>query len=236
MKKSIFVLAILVLVAAGSASAHEHQAFKIGNKVYEFTVGSLNEPIAVDDKTGVDLRVREASNGSHDDEEGTPVTGLDQTLKVELIAGGVKKTLDLTPAFGEPGAYRAHFIPTVQTTISYRLFGTINNTEVDLTFTCNPAGHPRAEDDMSEVELSPGVTRVSKSGAFGCAIARADLGFPEPAATGYDMNQKIGGLDTRLADLSTTSRNFTYTALGLGILGTILGAFAIARKKRELSL
>lgn len=174
MKKIISSATIaLTLALPFMVSAHEHQAFEIGGATYEFTVGSLNEPIAVDDKTGVDLRV---------ERNGAPLAGLETALKVELIAGDKKKTLDLSPVYNTPGAYKAAFFPTVQTTYAYRVFGELEKTPVDLTFTCTPAGHARAEEDTARVEVSNGVTRVLKSGGFGCPTAKAELGFPEASA------------------------------------------------------
>ena len=38
-----------------NAYAHQRQLFTIGNTDYLFVVGSLNEPIFVDDKSGVDF-------------------------------------------------------------------------------------------------------------------------------------------------------------------------------------
>lgn len=235
-----FLLALVLMPL--SSFAHEHQVFRIGNKTYEFTIGSLNEPIVIDDKTGVDLRVvavggsaddhgdHAADFGDHGDHAaGIPVMGLEQTLKVELIAGNQKKVQDLSPAFGAPGAYKTVFYPTVQTTFSYRLFGKINDVPVDLTFTCNPAGHPRAEDDNSEVKLSEGVTRIKKSGAFGCAVAKGDLGFPEKSASLVDLNNGHGNLNNSVSML----KGLAGLALLLGVAGTAVGVLAMRGNKNN---
>src|SRR3989338_7123072 len=102
----VFLIALAAILALTinplPASAHGHTSFEIKGKIYSFTIGSLNEPIAVDDKTGLDLRVvsmahHDASEGEH---AGAPVEGLDKTLQLELIAGDKKKTLSISPAFG----------------------------------------------------------------------------------------------------------------------------------------
>ena len=46
---------VSVLAFYQNAYAHQRQLFTIGNDDYLFVVGSLNEPIFVDDKTGVDM-------------------------------------------------------------------------------------------------------------------------------------------------------------------------------------
>src|SRR5258707_10797927 len=102
-----FLSGLVLLSYAPNASAHEHDTFKIGDRQYVFTVGSLNEPIMVDKISGVDFRVAlvPAPGGGHPNrhgEAGTPVVGLDQTLKVELSAGNKKETLPLDPVRNTP--------------------------------------------------------------------------------------------------------------------------------------
>lgn len=184
-----------------SALAHQQEVFKIGDKTYSFEIGSLNEPVIVDDKSGVELGVSLFTEGEEEEHEHevdpNAVTGLEKTLKVEIIAGEKKKTRDLSPIFGEAGSYKAVFMPTVATTLTYRLFGTINDVSVDLSFTCNPAGHPQAEEDTSEVPMGAKVTRILKTGAFGCPRPKEDIGFPEPATALYTLSEstKKAGMD-----------------------------------------
>ena len=177
----LITLALMLGSVSSVARAHELDMYKIGDKYYVLTVGSLNEPFVVDNISGVDLRVSQvAGPGSNSADKGTPVTGLEQTLKVDLIAGDKKETLSFDPSDEAPGAYAANFIPTVQTTYSYRIFGTINNTPVDLTFTCVPGEVSETAEDNSQVKVSDKITRLNKVGAFGCpadmnAMAGAEL-------------------------------------------------------------
>ena len=229
------VMAVLIGISPQYAFAHGHTSFEINEKVYSFVVGSLNEPIAVDDKTGVDLRVTSMTHAEHEHAEamGTtpaskPVTGLETTLKVELQAGDKKKVLDFSPAYKDPGAYRAYFTPTIQTTYGYRIFGTIEGTPFDYTFTCNPAGHPRSEDDKTEVEVSAGVKRIEQGGAFGCPVAKADLGFPEASMTTYDLKNAV----SEAKDQADSSGTKGMVGIVVGVLGLAAGVGAWMRKKQ----
>lgn len=199
-----FALFLLVPIAA---SAHEHQTFEIGNKTYDFTIGSQNEPVSVDDKSGVELSIWTAGDA------GAAVEGLEKTLKVELQADGQAKMMDLSPTWGEPGGYYATFYPTVETSYAYRVIGTINDVPVDLLFTCSPAGHEMhaTEPDTSRVKVSENVTRTNKGGRFGCPKAKAPLGFPAQASTVRSLEKKA---------------NFS---LLIGIVGLALGATAMVR-------
>jgi len=242
MKKHIVVLEFALLAAAlcalaPLASAHEKDTYKIGDKYYRLTVGSLNEPFVVDSMSGVDLRVAQvpAPSGSGAAKgAGTPVTGLEQTLKVELAAGNKKETLGLDPSDEAPGAYTAAFIPTVQTTYSYRIFGTINGSPVDLTFACVPGEVSETAEDKSQVKVSETVTRIEKIGAFGCPAARNATGFPEPALSSYELNQNTQNLDATAQAASkqaATAQTLSIVGIVSGLLGLALAGMAWRTKK-----
>ena len=201
--------------------------YKIGDKYYILTVGSLNEPFVVDNISGVDLHVAQiaspAAGSNREMPKGTPVTGLEQTLKVELAAGDKKQTLSFEPSDEVPGAYAANFIPTVQTTYSYRIFGTINNNPVDLTFTCVPGEVSETAEDASQVKVSDNVTRLNKVGAFGCPAGRNTLGFPEPSLTSYELNQSI----QNLASASQSANRQAAVAQTLSIVGIVTGLLGL---------
>jgi hypothetical protein len=177
------------------ASAHQRQLFTIGDKDYLFVVGSLNEPIFVDDKSGVDFAAYwpNATDPLNSDANGTrPIEGLEKMLKVEISAGNKNKTLDFEPAYGEPGNYEAPFFPTVETTYNYTLFGDINGTAFRATWTCSPAGgESEPMSDNSTVQISEGVTRKGMVGSFGCPLPRTDAGFPEPYMSNVEIQEML---------------------------------------------
>ena len=228
MKKQVLLYlapALALLCAALPASAHERDTFKIGDRYYVFTVGSLNEPFVVDSISGVDLRVSRlpgAPGGATG--KGTPVAGLERTLKVELSAGDKKETLAFEPSDQAPGSYTATYIPTVQTTYGYRIFGTLENSAVDLSFSCVTGEVSETAVDSSQVKISESITRIGKIGAYACPGPRNALGFPEPALTSYELNQSTQNL---AADAQAAAKQ-TAAAKTLGIAGIALAALALA--------
>lgn len=208
------------LLGVQVVAAHENQVYRIGGKTYQLTVGSLNEPVAIDDKTGLDFKVELQPGGGA---KPGPVTGLEQTLKVEVAAADKKKVFNLQSSFGTPGSYKTSFYPTVQTTLSYRIFGTIEDVPVDLTFTCSPAGHARVPEDTTEVKVSDQVTRISKRGSFGCPIAKSDVGFPEAAPSLFELQTRVNNLNSQLEGAKSQAG----TARLLGIAGVIAGLIGI---------
>ncbi len=179
--------------------AHQRQLFTIGNTDYLFVVGSLNEPIFIDDKTGVDFAayspdpndpVNSKANGTK------PIEGLENILKIELAAGDKKKVLNFEPAYQNPGHYEATFFPTIETTYNYTLIGNMNGTDFRATWTCSPAeGEPMS--DNSTVQISDNVIRKAMLGSFGCPQPRANLGFPEPYLTNNEIVKKLNELETK---------------------------------------
>lgn len=218
----VAALAVAILSVAPLLSAHERDTFKIGAKYYVLTVGSLNEPFVVDNISGVDLRVSQVADPAAG--KGTPITGLERTLKVDLGAGDKKATLAFDPSDEAPGAYAANFIPTVQTTYTYRIYGNIENNPVDITFTCVTGEVSETSQDHSQVKVSDSVTRVNKVGAYACPAARKAMGFPEPALSSYELNQNTQNLEAS-AQLAGKQAS---TAEVLGIAGVIAGLLGLA--------
>jgi hypothetical protein len=226
-----------LFVAVPVVSAHEHDVYRVGNAYYLVTVGSLNEPFVVDELSGVDLRVEQlpgppaaSAKGAL---KGAPVTRLEQTLKVELSAGDKKETIALEPSYGVPGSYTAKFIPTVQTTYGYRLFGTIGGNPVDLAFSCLPGEVSEDAQDNSTVKVSDTVTRIAKTGGFGCPAARAPSGFPEPAHSSYELDRDIQSVVAavqRSREEATRAEAFGMAGLLAGIAGLVAAIVAWRRK------
>ena len=136
---TITTAAILLLFSTGIlqnvAFAHQRELFTIGDKDYLFVVGSIGEPLYVDQKSGVELFAYwpDPSDPVNSQANGTkPIEGLEKMLKVDISAGAKNKTLDFELAFRDPGHYEAPFYPTVETTYNYTVFGNINGTDFRL--------------------------------------------------------------------------------------------------------
>jgi hypothetical protein len=190
---------ILLSINAQSTLAHQRGLFNIGGKDYLLVVGSQNEPVFVDDKSGVDFFAytpdpKDPMNSQANDTK--PINGLENTLKVIVSAGNKNQTFDFEPAFRDPGHYNAPFYPTVQTTYSYTLNGTINNTPVKIKWTCAVGGEAKSADN-STVKISDGVERKGLAGGFGCPESRAHVAFPEPYESNVDMQAKLAEIGNK---------------------------------------
>lgn len=126
------MLAALVAVAlliggAGQALAHERR--EVGE--YAFVVGFIDEPVFLGQKSGLEFSVSR---------DGEPVEGLEETLQAEVIKDDQSRELPLSPRFGEPGWYQSHFFPTVEGPYTFHIFGEIDGTAIDETFTSSEEG------------------------------------------------------------------------------------------------
>ncbi|HEU0115552.1 MAG TPA: hypothetical protein VFQ80_12790 [Thermomicrobiales bacterium] len=147
-------LALLFVVAWPLvASAHEHRT--IANGQYTMVVGFLDEPTFAGLKNGLDLTVMKlggtptagtAAASSDDGPQGAPVTGLEKTLKAEVMYSDQTMELTLEPRDGAPGAYNGVFFPMKPGDYSFRIYGTINGAQVDETFTTSPSTFGPVED------------------------------------------------------------------------------------------
>jgi len=123
---------LTMLVSVGTTIAHEDR--EVGD--ITLAVGFLDEPVYVGNKSGLDLRV------THD---GEPVEGLEEALQAEVIFEGETRDLEISPAFGEPGAYRSVFFPTAAGPYTFHIFGEVDGEPIDESFTSG-------EESFSEVQ------------------------------------------------------------------------------------
>lgn len=127
------LLTFIVLLAiglAGLSTVQAHERRTVDD--YQLVFGWRGEPAFVGLMNGPKLFVFELTE---DGEQGDPVTGLEETLTLEVTFGPASKVLVLRPAFGDPGHYIADLIPTRPGDYSFRLTGTIGDVEIDEAFT-----------------------------------------------------------------------------------------------------
>ncbi|NMB90318.1 MAG: hypothetical protein GYA17_18315 [Chloroflexi bacterium] len=186
MKLRIFLAAWLALAAvltwSGSASAHGH--VEVGD--YELVIGFRNEPAYQGEPNGLELVVTDHATGQ-------AVTGLEDSLRVEITYGASTQELTLTPLFGEEGAYTAHVLPTEAGDYTWHIFGAIGDTPVDVSLTSGPDTFSpvTARSQVSFPGQEPALTEVNAAvqsaaqtaqtalwiAAAGLVLGLAGLGF-----------------------------------------------------------
>jgi hypothetical protein len=118
------VLAISITVPV---LAHEERT--VGG--YDLEVGFIAEPVYVGERSGLEIHVTK---------DGTPVEGLETTLKAQVGFGSAQRDLTLAAREDAPGWYESIFIPTAAGRYTFHLTGTIEGQAIDQSFTSSPTG------------------------------------------------------------------------------------------------
>jgi hypothetical protein len=118
---------LMTLLLASTALAHEER--DVGD--YSLEVGFIAEPVFVGGRSGLEFHVTKADE---------PVSGLDETLKAQVIYGQQTRDLPLSEREEDPGWYESVFIPTAAGKYTFHLTGTIEGNAVDESFTSSPTG------------------------------------------------------------------------------------------------
>jgi hypothetical protein len=194
----------------GMIYAHQKQLYTIGNNKYLFVSGFLNEPVYVDDKSGVALYVYTPDPKdpmSTDSNSTKPVEEIQDSLKAEISAGAKTKVLDLEPDEDQPGYYTASFIPDVETTYKFRFFGNLSDIPVSIEYSCSPGAV--SEDTVvsnATEKISESVTRNGVIGGYECPAPRSEGAFPEPIMSNVDINNKIMDLENKISSLENVTK------------------------------
>jgi hypothetical protein len=122
-------LAVTLALALSSGPVSGHEARNVAG--YDLEVGFIDEPVYSGQKSGLELHVEKA---------GTPVDGLDRTLKAQVVYGTATRDLPISPRFDAPGWYQSYFVPTAAGPYTFHISGTIEGAAVDETFTSSPTG------------------------------------------------------------------------------------------------
>jgi hypothetical protein len=114
---------------AGAQPASAHESREVGP--YTFVVGFLEEPAYTHIPNAVSLAISDTATEA-------PFEDLGDTLEVDVTFGDETFTSTLRPLFGEPGQYRADFVPSRPGQWTFQFHGTVGDLDVDETFVSGP--------------------------------------------------------------------------------------------------
>lgn len=127
MKKIFIALVVLVTAVLSFAvlPAAAHEPRTVGDFDVEF--GWQTEPAYTTLLNGAEFFIHDAS--------GAGITGLEDTLQLEVSYGGKSKILKFHTVEDDDGHYIAPIIPTQPGDYSFHITGKVNDTDFDETFT-----------------------------------------------------------------------------------------------------
>jgi hypothetical protein len=137
-----------------------------------------------------------------DKASGQPVEGAEKTLKATVaFGGGQPREFALRARFGQKGAYTADVIPTRSGSYIFTFSGSVGDQAVNERFESGPGRFSEVED-------------------------AARLQFPEAVPYTNELARQVQAAEARAQSATT----FGYVGTGLGVVGTILAALALARR------
>jgi hypothetical protein len=202
------VVAGALALSAPAALAHEGRS----QGDLEMVVGFGTEPAYAGQPNSVQLIL------VHD---GEPVVDLGNTLDVEVSFGDQAQRFPLEPnfavgAFGEPGDYRAWFIPTRAGQYTFHFTGTIEGEDVDQTFTSGPR-------TFSDVEDPKQIQFPVQDPTNGELAERIDQEVPRLTSA----SEEAGAAATAAVEDAQAAAGDASSAQTLAILALVVGALGV---------
>lgn len=163
----VLAAALATIVGIGAAAAHEER--ELGD--YSVEVGFRNEPVFTGEESGLEFFVNRGDE---------PVEGLEDTIQAQVTFGDETRDLEVTATFGQPGAYQAIFFPTAAGQYTFRIYGSIEDLDVDEEFTSGPDTFGDVRDVTSgqfpiQFPATADVVRDAEAGANAATTAIAAL-------------------------------------------------------------
>ena len=198
----------LLLLWPSAALAHERR--DVGK--FQFVVGWAGEPAFEGEKNGISLAITVGDTNE-------PVSGVEKTLKAEVLFGGQRKEIPLRAVFQQPGRYSGDLVPTREGDYRFRFFGTIDGTEVNQTF------------DSADKKFN-GVESI-KAIQFPAAAESPATAPSVPAAAASSPAALAGAQSAAQAAQTAAANAQTLALVGavLGALGLLLGGVAMFRNR-----
>ena len=190
-----------------------HTVDSVGD--FRLEIGWMNEPVVSGETNGIELFVSPLEPGLSLEEQEfkNGVTGLEKSLKLQLVLAEDKITLPLDEDHNIPGKYYAFVNPTVAGFYQANVLGDIGDTRVSLSM------HPPKVSERSYIE------------------------FPEPSDITLNqlidghttLVGEINHLNESVSELEKANQqmNIGYAGVGLGLAGIAIALFSLSRTKKN---
>ena len=207
-------LAILLLLIPGFFSnAFAHTIDSVGE--YRLEIGWMNEPVVSKETNGIELFVSKLESGLElkDQKFKDGISGLEKSLKMELLYKEEKIILHLSPDHNIPGKYYAFVTPTVSGFYQANILGNIDETPISLSM------HPPKVDERSYIEFPK---------PYDLTLTQLIDGHTTLVGEINDLKNSVSKLEQ-----SNLQMNVSYIAIGVGILGIIIASISLFKTKKR---
>ena len=209
----IYLALFLLLIPGLIGNVFAHTVDSVGD--FRLEIGWMNEPVVSGETNGIELFISPLEPGLslEDQEFKNGVTGLEKSLKLQLVLAEDKITLPLDEDHNIPGKYYAFVNPTVAGFYQANVLGDIGDTKVSLSM------HPPKVSERSYIE------------------------FPEPSDMTLNqlidghttLVGEINHLNESVSELEKSNQqmNIGYAGVVLGLAGIAIALFSLSRTKKN---
>ena len=207
-------LALFALIIPGFfGTAFGHTVDSVGD--YRLEIGWMNEPVVSGETNGIELFVSplEPELPLEEQEFKNGVSGLEKSLKMQLILKEDKITLPLSADHNIPGKYYAFVNPTVAGFYQANILGNIEDTQVSLSM------HPPKVDERAYIEFPESSDLTLNQLIDGHTTLVGEIN---------DLNESVSQLEELNQQM-----NIAYLGIGLGIIGIVIALVALSKTKKN---
>jgi len=209
--KNLVFLLLLIPGLLGTAFAHTIDS--VGE--YRLEIGWMNEPVVSGETNGIEFSVNRLEPGLELKEQKFKegISGLEKSLKIELLFKEEKIKLSLSPDHNIPGKYYAFVNPTVSGFYQVNILGHIEETPISLSM------HPPKVDERSYIEFPK----------------PSDLTLTQLIDGHTTLVGEINYLKNSVAKLEQSNQqiNISYISIVVSILGISIALFTFFKIKRK---
>jgi hypothetical protein len=206
-------LALFLLVISGfSGVAFGHTVDSVGE--YRVEIGWMNEPIVSEETTAIEFYVSPLESGLELEDQifKNGITGLQKTIKIQLVFKDENITLNLSPDHDTPGKYHAFVTPTVSGYYQANILGTIIDTPISLSM------HPPKVNERSYIEFPEPIDLVLNQTIDANTIINEDIDNLKVSISNLEQSQQIG---------------VGYVGIVIGIIGVIIAITALIKSQKS---
>lgn len=211
MNYKIFLLISLSLPSI-LIPVYAHTVDSIGE--YRLEIGWMNEPVVSGETNGIELYVSpfDSSIPVEEQEFKDGISGLEKTLKMQLILKEDKITLPLRADHNIPGKYYAFVDPTVSGFYQANILGEIKETTASLSM------HPPKVEERGHIEFPEPSDITVQQMIDGHTALLGDVN---------DLKESVSQLEN-----SNQANSIGYIGMVLGIAGIVVASIAISKTKK----
>lgn len=206
------LLFLLLLISGTFSTAFAHTVDSVGE--YRLEIGWMNEPVVSGETNGIELLVSHLEPGLELKQQkfDDGVSGLEKSLKLELLFKEEKIILSLSPDHNIPGKYYAFVNPTVSGFYQVNVLGNIEETPISLSM------HPPKVDERSYIEFPK----------------PSDLTLTQLIDGHTALLGEVNNLKKSFTELEQSNQqmNISYLAISISILGIIIASITLYKTRK----